>query len=266
MIPADLFFHFPQEEMTQRQAQETDVQCFLGSLQRGGHIYQQPLLAWLGDSLRATVYLSHPEALEPGHSRNSPFIQSNWERVAQHAARLEVKHLGKAAEQSDPAGHGATCLYLYARWDWQGSPLLRGDTNRAVPLFLLPLGESLRDQIYRWAQDYQHLDHLALSAGALEIPAYRQMAEHTSDLSQTGRALCQDIENHTGKPTYYYLHRYWDHAEPPAVRRCPSCAHPWQDTRPLFQVAGLPFRCDACRLISEPGSTDDEPEYAKIGK
>ncbi len=48
-----------------------------------------------------------------------------------------------------------------------------------------------------------------MRSGAVEIPAYRQLADPNSLLSEDGRRLCREVESRTGIPTFYYLLRYW---------------------------------------------------------
>jgi len=66
-----------------------------------------------------------------------------------------------------------------------------------------------------------------LLSGALEIPAYKKLADPTSELSVNGRELCARIEKATQKPTYYFLMRYWGRNDGEATRSRPLCGAKW---------------------------------------
>jgi predicted nucleic acid-binding Zn ribbon protein len=155
------------------------------------------------------------------------------------------------------------------------SPVCCGDTGRPIPAYLLPVSDQTRRGLYGWAGRYSHHDNIFLDCAALEIAAYKQMADPTSRLSVESRKLCADVEKATGKPTFYYLMRYWGRSSGEEKRLCPLCGRKWrvscdagapretEGKKPFWQFA---FRCVRCRLVSHLADCDDNQRYARIGE
>jgi predicted nucleic acid-binding Zn ribbon protein len=120
-----------------------------------------------------------------------------------------------------------------------------------------------------WAGTYKDLDKVWLASGALEIPAYKQLADPKSDLSVTGRDLCARIEEATEKPTFYYLTRYLGCNDGEAMRPCPLCGGEWRlsdqnaDMSPFHKFQ---FKCDSCRLVSRIADSYEDERRARIGE
>ncbi len=163
---------------------------------------------------------------------------------------------------------GADALYLVTHAFDTGSPIGAPELSQGVPAYALPLSDDVRDDLVSWAQDYRAHDRVWLSSGPLELPAYKELAVVASDVSKRGRRLCKLIERATGKPTYYYLPRYYAYARAEADRRCPSCGRGWR-AKGLGPAAAafwnFEFRCRRCRLVSDSGVSIDGARYARIG-
>src|SRR4030095_10540586 len=162
----------------------------------------------------------------------------------------------------------ARTLYLSTTFLHEESPLRSPELAAPLPLYLLPLAPSLREQIMFWSENYRHHDALWIGSGKLEIPAYRQLADPRSELSQQGRGLCRRIESATRKPTYYYLRRYYGRARGEERRRCPGCGRKWAVAAPraVWSFAAFPFRCARCRLVSHPGDDLGGGRWTSIGE
>ena len=109
------------------------------------------------------------------------------------------------------------------------SPICAGSDGRPFPPYLLPLSAREKEAICFWARSCRCHDEIQIDCGALEIPAYKELAAPESVLSQKGRRICRDIEAATDIPTYYYLMRYWGRRDGEASRVCPSCGGPWKN-------------------------------------
>jgi predicted nucleic acid-binding Zn ribbon protein len=134
------------------------------------------------------------------------------------------------------------------------SPILCGDTNAPVPLYVLPgTTDSGRahDDIRHWNRTYENFYGLWFGSGFAEAAALHQLQEHDSELSLLGRELCAHIEKVSGLPTYYFLmnDRSWSF-ERDLARKCPVSGHDWYvgGNTPHVQYV---FRSDAARLVSE---------------
>jgi len=128
------------------------------------------------------------------------------------------------------------------------SPVKCLDCYGVVPLYRLPNFAHIEGLLF-WQGDYKACDTLQIGCTTGERFALREMDRADSTLSRNGRDLCKTIEESSGIPTYYYLHKYYgrSHAQE-WKRRCPSCVGPWlmpKRIEPIFD-----FRCDRCRLLS----------------
>ncbi len=131
------------------------------------------------------------------------------------------------------------------------SPLQCGDCHGMVPLYRIPQtdGHGSHNGIRYWESLYQTLDGLWIASGAGERFAYRQLANHNSELSMLGRGICDKIRELTNVPTYYYLYRYHGRSlNQDRKRRCPGCGGKWLLSEPWYHYD---FRCDRCLLVSE---------------
>jgi predicted nucleic acid-binding Zn ribbon protein len=97
---------------------------------------------------------------------------------------------------------------------------------------------------------------------------YRELDDPRSDLARWGREQCARIEKATGKPTYYYLMRYFSHRSGEESRPCPLCGRRWA-VRSLDEPEGgfsnFFFRCERCRLVSGIGVSLEGARRARIG-
>lgn len=163
----------------------------------------------------------------------------------------------------------APFLYLFTDFSEYESPVARGDNGYIIPYFTIPLTDEEKEWIYFWKERYGALDFVWISSGDLEMPAYRILAEPESEISKSGRELCQTIEKATGVPTYYYLMRYYGRKEEDEKKRlCPCCEKPWYvehpegEDKPFWK---FDFQCEPCRLVSNL-ACDVNLRYAKIGE
>jgi predicted nucleic acid-binding Zn ribbon protein len=159
-------------------------------------------------------------------------------------------------------------LYLFTHLFDDGSSLKHGETGRDIPIYMLPMKLNESDDIYFWASRYGDYDSINISCHKLEIPAYKQLADIKSELSKNGKVLCKEIELATGKPTYYFLHRYWGwiNKNKELNRPCPSCGKPWLNNQKTKKgLNSFDYKCISCRLISLSASSFDNEKYAEIG-
>lgn len=241
---------------------------YLGSLQRDGQVCGEYFLTWIDGGLTAHVMLSGQGATALRH--HSPWGRKRLAQVVEDFGGKPVWNLlDDDARKPDSSWKGAPFLYLFTTAFGVDSPVCRGDGERPVPVFKLPMAFETKEEMYGWQGSYSSHDHVWLRSGALEIGAYRQLAEIDSELSQTGRDLCQEIEASIGVPTYYYLMRYWGRARGEENRVCPGCGGAWSMEPPAAssrQFHHFDFKCDPCRLVSHVGCSVDGGRHFRIGE
>lgn len=180
------------------------------------------------------------------------------------------ERLDDAGPWRDTTWTNAPFLFLFTHFLDHESPLCRGDTGKPIPLYRLPIRHEFDPGISFWQSSYRDHDSLWMSSGTLEILAYKQLALPDSKLSGYGRDICEYVEETTGVPTYYYLHRYYGRREGEDNRKCPGCGRSWRTEYPLNDNGSawhhFGFRCEKCRLVSHIASISDEPRYAHIGE
>ena len=244
------------------------VERYLQALRENGQIFGDYLSAWSGEKLVVFVYVERPNSL----------TRRNHCRRAIECLGTVIKHFGQAPNceiiddglpQRFPSWRRSTSFYLFTSAFRDESPLRCGDTGKTIPLYLLPITQQTRMDLYSWARSYKFHDHIWLGSGTLEIPAYKQIADPASLLSCTGRDLCARVEAATNTATYYYLHRYWGRRDGEADRPCPVCGRKWQSSdndsdQNSFQQ--FDFRCMRCRLVAHAADTYDDERHARIGE
>lgn len=250
-----------------RDEKQDAAESFLCSLLKNGQIYREYNFAWFKGNLIAYVQVARPDSMEERY--HSQPVQSDLATVVELFGQSPQWQLmdddipGKL-----PTWEESPWLFLYTHAFDDSSPVCCGNTGSPIPLYLLPVSDKAREQIYFWARSYYHHDHIWLISGALEIAAYKQLADPTSQLSVSGRQLCSVIEKAAQKPTYYYLMRYWGRAGSEAQRLCPLCGRPWHvlddfEERPFHHFH---FRCDPCRIVSRVADSYEDERHARIGE
>ena len=241
---------------------------YLDALRKNGQIYGDYLFAWSEGALIAYSTVARPDAIAERH-------HSEWSMCALNSVvelfgkRPELNVIDDDVPKRFASWKRSTYLYLFTHLFDVSSPICCGDTGSPVPLYLLPTTQELREDLYFWARRYADHDSIWLDSRALEIPAYKQLADPKSDLSIEGRELCTEVEQATGKPTFYYLHRYYGRRSGEATRPCPLCGSEWRASdasiknQPWHRFA---FRCEPCRLVSQNAGAHDDERRARIGE
>lgn len=207
-----------------------------------------------------------------GHSlkNHSKYGREYYYKIAEFFGKPPTwQNLDDDVPKRDTTWKNAPFLYLFTDMFESESPLRRGDNGQPIPLYLLPGKHEDREGIYFWQNSYRNHDSIWIGSGELEIPAYKQLAEPASELSQIGLDICQAVEKATNIPTYYFLIRYWGRRISEAKRRCPGCGRAWR-TENLFKNPHrfwhFDFQCKHCRLVSHTSDADDDERHAFIGE
>ena len=241
------------------------IESFVYTLPKSGQSWGDFVL-----SLRpqqCLLFLSCPERDSHTAKWDSKYVTKEREKLEASAIQSEWEILEEEGQLVIPDWKDSTSLYLFTHMFDETSPVCDGDTGRPLPLYHLPLNEIQREQLVFWMQSYRDHDRVFLDSGTLEIPAYEEMLNADSLMSERGRSLAKEVEAATGKPVYYYLMRYWGFIEEEDRRVCPDCGGPWRveelPERPRFHQ--FPFRCEPCRLVSSDASSFDNDNYARLG-
>ncbi len=250
-----------------REELEDAAECYLASLFKGGQICGVRFLTLTKGKLNAHVLLAAPDAMNLRF--HTAWGKKNLAKIVDLFGREPVwKILDDDVDKTSSRWKGAPFLYLFTTWvDWY-SPLSRGDGKRPVPLFTLPVSDQIKEDLYGWQKSYTRLDGVWMESGPLEIPAYRQLADPRSTLSEDGRRLCREIENTTKIPTFYYLMRYWGRSRGEDERLCPGCGKGWRTSESEYggNFYQFYFKCESCRLVSHLGKATDGARRARIGE
>jgi predicted nucleic acid-binding Zn ribbon protein len=241
---------------------------YLAKLFRNGQTCGEYLIAPSNGKLVAYVRIARPGAFAKQH-------HSQWGLASLQAV---IEAFGQAPQcdiiQDDVpkrlvSWKKSSSLYLFTHAFDDASPVCCGDSGLPIPMYLLPISDQTREDLSSWKSHYKEYDNVWFSSGALEIPAYRQMADPTSELSAVGRELCKEIEAATGKKTFYYLQRYWGRKLGEQNRACPMCRRPWHTSEGKSENSpfwNFSFRCIRCRLVSHSAVAYDDERHAVIGE
>jgi predicted nucleic acid-binding Zn ribbon protein len=247
---------------------EDIAEGYLGTLYKSGQLCGEYFLTWTNGRLNAHVLLASRTAMEVRH--HSQYGMKELKKATEaFGAKPVWRILDDEASQPTSSWRGAPFLYLFTHaFDW-ASPVCRGDGKPPVPVFMLPVAFEHKEQLYFWQGSYRDHDNIWLGSGALEIPAYRQLADPGSELAGDGRELCREIETATGIPTFYYLARYWGRPKAEDERLCPGCGGAWRTEHPRESQGRFwqfHFKCDGCRFVSHLGVSTDGGRHTRIGE
>jgi hypothetical protein len=261
----------------ERERQRDIVASFFSTLHKNGHMCDGYAVGESNGRLLAYVELTFPDSyLEKYYSKWGLLRIQEVEK--EFGSKPEWKLLTKVEKRKPASWKSADTLFLYMLPHFcseQYSPIYNGNNGEQIPLYLLPMPDkdtifdmAWSEYLYQWASSYRAYDSIWLGSGVLEMSAYKQLADPTSELNTSGRNLCEEFESHTKIPTYYYLYRYFGRKKGEPERPCPICGMPWRveksdEKRPWWDFA---FRCEPCRLVSNDASTYEDERHARIGE
>jgi predicted nucleic acid-binding Zn ribbon protein len=244
------------------------AEYYLGTLFNNGQICGDYLFGWSNGQAMAYANVARPESFAKRyHSQWGASALDEATKAFGHAPQWTV--IQDDVPKRFPSWRRSSSLYLRTHAFDQESPVCCGDSGWPIPAYLLPLSDDTRAHLGSWARSYYHHDNVWLASGALEIAAYRQMADPTSDLSVRGRDLCKEIEKATGKRTFFYLFRYYGRKVGEQTRLCPLCGRKWHqpgDATEKQPFCKFDFRCIRCRLVSHCGDSYEDERHARIGE
>jgi predicted nucleic acid-binding Zn ribbon protein len=250
-----------------RQKLEDALQWLARALAKSGQVEGGSLVYEHGGSLHLVCRAPYARSLDP--ARHSGDARAAFAEIGELARRAPaVRRLDRERAPKDPPSlrKGAVLVLRTDMLD-VGAPVRRGSDGARIPAYALGLEVPDVEALHVWADVYRATDRLWHGSGALELPAYRQLADPGSALSRRGRAVCRAIEAATGVATYYDLYRYHGRSHGEATRRCPCCGGSWAGmARPKWLRAHADFLCARCRLVSviAPAIAPSR-ELAKIG-
>jgi predicted nucleic acid-binding Zn ribbon protein len=246
---------------------EDVAECYIAALLHSGQLCGEYFVTWTDGVLNAHVMLAGPNAHDLRY--HSDWAKRELEKVIEAFGKRPVwRMLDDESTKPAASWEGAPFLYLFTHaFDW-ASPVCRGDGEGPIPIFTLPISFEQKDGLYAWQRGYSDHDRIWLGSGALEIAAYRQLADPESELSREGRELCRDLEAATGIPTFYYLMRYWARKDGEGMRSCPGCGEHWRvrSNEKRQHFSDFDFRCEKCRLVAHEGVSTDGGRHARIGE
>ena len=268
MILAKITFGTDCGKQRERHTLMDTAECYLAALLKNGQIYGEYLVAWSNDNLVVYTHIARPDALDERY--HSEWSKAQLDLVLEAFGQpVNCEVIDDAAPKRFRSWKQSTSLYLFTHAFDNVSPVCCGDTGFSIPLYLLPVTQKTREELYFWAGSYKAHDKIWLDSGALEIPAYKQLADPESNLSVTGRGLCAEIERLTKTPTFYYVHRYWGRNDGEAIRPCPICGSKWHSSESPEERQAFykfHFRCEHCRLVSHCADSTDDERHARIGE
>lgn len=247
---------------------ERAAQELLGALCRNGQIGTSWVNVFGKTRAESYVSLPRPSALNPRFM--SPWGRKSFQGAKSAFGRAPAFELIETPERIRyPDWRRADLLVMGTDMLQEHSPLWVVGNDEPIPLYLLPIPHQERGYICDWANQYRALDSLWIGSGALEMVAYRELAEPGSDLSTTGRAICMTIERAIRKPVYYRLTRQFGRSERLEKQRlCPGCGRPWfrSEGADEWPERSIGFLCAPCRLVSNDWGWGQGGRHARIGE
>lgn len=233
-----------------RDAKTDAITWLAATLVRNGNLLKEFVL--VSESKGWTVYGVAP-ARDAFHKRNwNEFVRQRIDALRPaNLKRPRIRFSGAVPETAPacrcrkPAGFFLFTTFLHIE-----PPVRCIDCNGIVPLYRLPHSKTGEHSgLLSWKSNYQACDALQMNCTVGERFGTRQMSDPTSELSQSGVAVCKELQRLTGCPAYYYLYRANARSHSAEVRRgCPICGGAWLLKEPLH--GKFDFKCDRCKLLS----------------
>ena len=230
------------------------------SLARNGQIIDDYLIGWAPPRLLFTCHLPVAESLLEGH--RSRYVKAALKRL-EEACRAEPEiEIFPGFEQPDHLAALDSPAELLVD-PLENSPI-RDENGLGVPLYLLPGDDDVREKLFVWSQQFRMIAALQGKCPALELEAYREVANQWSSLNRVGRNWASFLESELNVPTYYRLHRFYGNEDDRHHKQCcPGCGQPWFLPE---GGEGIDFQCVSCRLVSSL-PTDTRGDYrARYGR
>ena len=171
---------------------------YLAALLHGGQICGEYFYAWSAGQLVAYAHVPRPQSWATRfHSQWSASALSDVTKAFGGPPTWTI--LEDNVPKRFPSWRRSLSLYLFTHAFHDESPVGCSDTGCPIPVYLLPISDQTREDLYGWACRYADHDHVYLDSAALEIAAYRQMADPASEMSVDGRQLCKDVRKGDGQ-------------------------------------------------------------------
>lgn len=241
---------------------------FLTAMLKNGQIIGEYNTGWRDGIFEAFVSASHRESLYARYN-------SRWVNEAVNALQLQFgaepdcEILDDDVSLPVPTLKSATSLYLYGDGLTFGTGIRHGNRGTPLPLPLLPIDDDLREEIFLWRQSYVNHDRVWFGGGPLEMAAYCQLADPSSELMVSGRDIALRLEKEVKLPVFLYVLRHWGEMGAEEKRLCPGCGQCWSEKdspapshEPFHRFH---FRCEPCRLVSHQAVNFEDVELARIG-
>jgi predicted nucleic acid-binding Zn ribbon protein len=260
--------HFGNSTRHGRDECEELVDLYLSALHHSGQIAGVYNILWETGDLKAYADISRPDAMRRKY-HSSEGSKRLDEIIDLFGAEPDWNVLEDNVPKRFPSWKSSPFLYFHVDWQVFSAPIHTGKDGSDIPAYLLPIDETTRHNIHCWQGHY--VDHYGIwmATGELETPAYKQLTDPVSELSEYGRDLCLEVEKAVSIPAYYYLERFWGRKENESNRPCPSCGKKWRVDRrdsANLEFWQFPFRCDRCRLVSHDAAICEDDRYARIGE
>lgn len=240
---------------------------YLSSLALNGQIWGEFKIGIVNGTLEGYVTIPEKDAIDVKHT--SSYGKLLHDKLKEICGKgFKWSFLTDNEEIAWSNWKKSEMLFLRTNYLDNSSPVTIPQTVSGipVPLYLIPVGDDLREYISRWCDAYRAHDQLWVGSGVLEMMAYEQITNMESDLSVEGRDYCSAIERATGIPTYYYQYRYFGYSRGEKNRSCPVCGKPWRQSNTKDKnFKEFQFKCDSCRIVSHEGDSLNDDSLARIG-
>ncbi len=267
-ITAKINFGKPKKNISDEKINDLVVDYQTQLMRRGQIAGSQYSWCYTNGQVQSFVNLTRPDSLlEKYHSQWClGYIEKIFDIFGKNPT---WKIVDDRVPKRFPNWRSSKGLVLYTDMFGYVNCVYKLNRKEKIPLYLLPLDDQEIEDIHFWIRSYRLHDGIWIGSGKLEIPAYKELADPTTELSTTGRELCSIIEKKTKIPTYYYMMRYWGRIEGEKRRRCPLCGDSWATeyaTRDEAKFWEFDFLCEKCRLVSSLASSYDNQRCAHIGE
>lgn len=242
-----------------------EITFFIGCLRREGHVFGEEVLGVIEGEIICSVYCYEEfemiKACESEHSKNE------LKKIVETFQQEPRICFGNRRKEISFAQKTFKTLLLYTHFLDNSTPIVNPHTGIAIPMYKLKIDYKTKEGLLHWQDKYKAIDRLfMLGTGKNEIKNYKEIADPFSEFNQETAKMAADLEEETGIPTYYYLHRYYSFGPSEANLPCPICKKPWtKSSKFRVKLKFIDWICHNCRVMSCLGVSEEGKRKASIG-
>lgn len=154
-------------DMSHRETLKNAAENYLSALFWNGQVCGEYLLAWSNAQLTGYTRVPRPDSFAKRHHSQWGVSALN-KLIEAFGHGPEWKIIDDDVPRRFPSWRSSSSLYLSTHAFDDSSPVCCGDSGESIPVYLFPIPDQDRHDLYSWAGAYKHLDNVWLDSARLK--------------------------------------------------------------------------------------------------